>query len=84
MVPTFTVVFRNTDPGLAAEVPRLTHTAWSLRLSTVAPRQCHVHFWACLFARSQLPWGHMLPYFPRRAPCRKTMHLLSLSALDAA
>lgn len=75
MVPTFTVVFRNTETCLAAEVPQLTHAAWNPCLSAVAPSLCHVHFWACFLARPQLP---MLPYFPRRALCRKTIHLLSL------
>lgn len=84
MVPAFAVVFRDTGPCLAAQVPLLTHTAWSLCLSAVAPSQCRVHFWACLFARAQLPWGHGLPYFPRRAPCRKTIRLLSVSAPDPA
>lgn len=79
MVPTFTVVFRDTETCLAAEVPQLTHAAWNRCLSAVAPNLCHVHFWACFLARPQLP---MLPYFPRRALCRKTIHLLSLSALD--
>lgn len=84
MVPAFTVVFRDADTCLAAEVPRPTHTPWSLCLSAVIPSQCRVHFWACLFARAPLPWGHVLPYFPRRALCGKTMRLLSVSALDPA
>lgn len=54
-MPTFTVVFRNTEPCVAAEVPQLTDTAWNLRLSAVAPSLCLVHFTACLLARPQLP-----------------------------
>lgn len=81
MVPTFTVVFGNTETCLASEVPQLTHAAWNLSLSAIAPRLCHVPFRACLLARPQLL---MLPYFPRRALCGKTIHLLSLSALDPA
>lgn len=68
MVPAFAVVFGNTTAGPAAEVPGLTHTAWSPCLGAAVPRQCRVHFRACLFARPWLPWGHMLPYFPGRAP----------------
>lgn len=64
MVPTFTVVFGNTETCVTAEVPQLTHTAWNLRLSAVAPSLCLVHFAACLLTRPQLP---KLPYFPRRA-----------------
>lgn len=72
MVPAFAEVFRDADTCLAAEVPQLTHTPWSLCLSAVIPSQCRVYFWACLFARAQLPW-HVLPYFPRRALCGKTI-----------
>lgn len=55
MVPTFTVVFGNTETCVAAKVPQLTHTAWNLRLSAVAPSLCLVHFAACFLARPQLP-----------------------------
>lgn len=80
-VPTFAVVFGNTDTRLATDMPWLTHTAWIPCPSAVAPSQRHVHFRACLLACAQLPRGNMLPYFPRRALCRKTTHLLSLSTL---
>lgn len=79
MVPTFTVVFGNTETCVAAEVPQLTHTAWNLHLRAVAPSLCLVHFAACLLARPQLP---KLPYFPRRALCRKSVSVSSGSNLD--
>lgn len=63
-VPTFTVVFRNTETCLAAEAPRLTHTAWAPGLSAGAPSLGLVRFRAGLLTGPQLP---ILPYFPRRA-----------------
>lgn len=62
MVPAFAMVFWDAGTCLAAEVLRLTHTAWSLCFSAIAPSQCRVHLWACFFAGAQCchisPGGH--------------------------